>query len=402
VHKIPSLKSVKVVVRPREDSPGVPKSADGWYTPAEKGVLNLRDDLSSKSAMGTAVHELGHMVDHEQLGGGDHMATLKDIANPDTPMGKVGDAMLKSHAVQEIIGRVNEGRIDSYYGDYLMNPSEAFARAYTQWVAERSGNAELRESVTDDFKNAYGQWGGQDFKPIGTAMDELFRSQGLLNETIEKFNPNHDENGRFAETTGGTGTAFDSANAYDQAHYGDALRSYKTVGGNGRQLGETKQAFERLQDSGMLQPVDGRGPVTIDFTRKLSPGVAGEYNPADHTISVAEDIPYSPASVVFHEYGHSIDYNQLGHGRFASVMQKSPAAKGVMDAIKNTRQYDIVGKDRYWGNNQELFARAFAQEAANRAVWGDVKQDLRQHSKQWADDDFAAVGDAFENLFPNA
>jgi hypothetical protein len=63
---------------------------------------------------------------------------------------------------------------------------EIFARSYTQWVAERSGNERLQGQVRgwrEAWRDGGGpdlQWDTDDFQPIGEAMDNLFKVAGLL------------------------------------------------------------------------------------------------------------------------------------------------------------------------------------------------------------------------------
>jgi hypothetical protein len=66
---------------------------------------------------------------------------------------------------------------------YLREPEELFARGYSQWVAERSGNADMLSGI-ESYRQAARAghapqaWEPEDFEPIGNAFDKLFESKG--------------------------------------------------------------------------------------------------------------------------------------------------------------------------------------------------------------------------------
>lgn len=71
---------------------------------------------------------------------------------------------------------------------YMTSPNEMFARIYAQWIAERSGNSAMRDSVSVELsrQRVTGQvrglfaWRSDEFAPIADAMDELFRVAGMM------------------------------------------------------------------------------------------------------------------------------------------------------------------------------------------------------------------------------
>lgn len=69
----------------------------------------------------------------------------------------------------------------------LRRPREIFTRAYTQYIALRSGNEKMNRMINESnsFTKSGGtpiQWEWNDFEPIAGAFDELFRSKGWLKE----------------------------------------------------------------------------------------------------------------------------------------------------------------------------------------------------------------------------
>ena len=74
---------------------------------------------------------------------------------------------------------------DRTYITYLLRRNELWARAYAQYIAERSGDrlmlAGVREAV--DSSNAVlssRQWSADSFGPIRDAIDEILREVGWL------------------------------------------------------------------------------------------------------------------------------------------------------------------------------------------------------------------------------
>ena len=56
-----------------------------------------------------------------------------------------------------------------------------FARAYTQYIAERTGDARMAEYIRGQNAedNAYKcQWERNDFKPVADAFDAMFAAKG--------------------------------------------------------------------------------------------------------------------------------------------------------------------------------------------------------------------------------
>ena len=62
---------------------------------------------------------------------------------------------------------------------YLLEDYELWARAYAQYIAERSGSAKLLDQVRRArLHHAERQWSREDFEPIGIAIDEMFIKLG--------------------------------------------------------------------------------------------------------------------------------------------------------------------------------------------------------------------------------
>jgi hypothetical protein len=64
--------------------------------------------------------------------------------------------------------------------EYSLQDKEIFARAYAQYIAEKSGDVILKEELASKTRSKIfqTQWSEKDFKPISEAIDKLFEEQG--------------------------------------------------------------------------------------------------------------------------------------------------------------------------------------------------------------------------------
>jgi hypothetical protein len=70
---------------------------------------------------------------------------------------------------------------DLRYVIYLLQETEVFARSYTQYIAEKSGDATLLAELQMAQAMPYPeQWTIQDFAPISAEFDGLLAQQGIL------------------------------------------------------------------------------------------------------------------------------------------------------------------------------------------------------------------------------
>lgn len=170
---------------------------------AQDGPLRILIDFTDPHHRTHIIHEVGHWLDWYALnpqGKGFASEIAEDTV--DHPMRPLMQAIRKSKAVKhlqriadlEVKPKDPKGNaidlIDSelyYIQDYLLLPRELHARAYTQYIVEKSGNKELMRSiVTWDRRMFNGDmrrhWDPKDFAPIRTAFDELFKSKAWLSD----------------------------------------------------------------------------------------------------------------------------------------------------------------------------------------------------------------------------
>lgn len=163
----------------------------GGYRFSNRDGTPLRLELSQHSDHPhlTTAHEIGHFLDHQALGERgryasesgsleDLMSIIGQSAAIKALRSRVGR---QSARVRMPDGSLRQHRVLPRYVNYLLRPSEMFARAYAQYIAAKSGNAVLTQQVDDarrtllSGKVYHSQWDGDDFTAIGEAFDRLLR-----------------------------------------------------------------------------------------------------------------------------------------------------------------------------------------------------------------------------------
>lgn len=119
-------------------------------------------------------HELGHYLDFTGIGGGRYATSS---TSPLTTMHRFLETARKSKAIQAI-----EKRPRSAYRNYLLEPWEIWARAYSQYISVRTGDPSLLSGLNRwrSYDNLPGlaHWTDEDFEPIMRAIDDLLEELG--------------------------------------------------------------------------------------------------------------------------------------------------------------------------------------------------------------------------------
>jgi SPP1 gp7 family putative phage head morphogenesis protein len=140
----------------------------------------------------TLAHEIGHFLDQQGAGRGLGHASLNDAA-----FEEFRQAAKRSQAIKDIEAYLATGRapalardnrlralpVKRQYAQYLLLTHEIWARAYSQYIAIRSGDALLIEHLKElrgDLSQKYypSQWEDDDFEEIAGAIDRLMISLG--------------------------------------------------------------------------------------------------------------------------------------------------------------------------------------------------------------------------------
>lgn len=166
---------------------------------------DIKVSTKTPHPMMTTAHEVGHFIDHKGIPlsegttgrtGGDGWSVNRSTL---PSMKRVKDAIANSQAYKELEAlKGKEFEVKYTYGDkeytyktkadekhirYLQDPKEAWARAYSQYVAVKSGNPTMAKEL-NEMRNTSGkvnytsQWDDDDFKPIEKAIDKMFGELG--------------------------------------------------------------------------------------------------------------------------------------------------------------------------------------------------------------------------------
>ena len=171
------------------------------------GRLTLRNDESTDlielkptgdTAYLTPAHEIGHLVQHRALPAGQ----VSQLSQSRLEIAELFAAIEKSErtrALEAEIDRLRRTLAEATAegkGEDELKPirkrigvlsdaaegQEAFARAYAQWIAVRSGSTAMRDELDLILSGRAGSplryWAHDDFLPLASAFDRLFTSWG--------------------------------------------------------------------------------------------------------------------------------------------------------------------------------------------------------------------------------
>ena len=143
--------------------------------------VSIKISSQSRNPALTALHEIGHFIDHQSLNGQKGYASLFDPLLEKWRLAVDGSA-----ATAEISGELVKTNIQSVRKTcgYYLSRQEQWARAYAQYIATRSGDPVLLAQLDAIRTSAHAvyrasQWSDEDFAPIGAAIDELLTGLGL-------------------------------------------------------------------------------------------------------------------------------------------------------------------------------------------------------------------------------
>jgi hypothetical protein len=120
----------------------------------------------------TTAHEVGHFIDHQAFAPGQF-----ESQKPNGAWSNVMSAIKTSQAYHDILS----APIHQASKNYFASDIELFARAYAQYIAVRSGNAEMINSITQCRTYVpWRQWSDTDFAPIAQAFDKALKKLGWM------------------------------------------------------------------------------------------------------------------------------------------------------------------------------------------------------------------------------
>ncbi len=166
----------------------------------EASLLSGKNMNEAKSLVRlTTIHEMGHTLDLTALGSSsDRFATtdmnLDGTTNPNTAdpqLASLVSTLENSQGIARIKERTDAATNSQIkaYGEYLLSPHETFARAYSQYIAIKSGDENLRQYINEygisskrgGGKFGNGHWDEAEFRStIEPEFDRVFREKGWL------------------------------------------------------------------------------------------------------------------------------------------------------------------------------------------------------------------------------
>lgn len=137
----------------------------------------------------TTAHEIGHFLDHSGLQQDGSYSTEA----PNEPLRLLLDRIKTTETFKAIIQARDEARRQGAVKqeqliEELYDPAELFARAYSQYIAWRSGDPTMLGQIDAILRHRYEidrlrQWPYADFLPLIQSFDTLFEEQGWLIRT---------------------------------------------------------------------------------------------------------------------------------------------------------------------------------------------------------------------------
>ena len=124
----------------------------------------------------TIAHEIGHFLDHKGLSG-------KGMSSEDRShaVGKIISALQDTETMRAPLRSAAQRAMNRVHINYWTRRREIWARAYAQYIANKSGDAAMRKQLTAmQEKQYYGQWTDEEFLPVQNMIDELFQELGWI------------------------------------------------------------------------------------------------------------------------------------------------------------------------------------------------------------------------------
>lgn len=156
-----------------------------WYRGAKAEHIALR--LTGQNVRLNALHELGHFMDHQGLGRKGSFASFRSNAKSNTPAwNRFFDQVHQTEHYrrwQKVATSSSVSKRKKNYAEYMMQPDELFARAYSQWVLSKTSQPKVR----DEYQKKSGQkawtekqWSPEDFAGVSEAVEGIFEEAGWL------------------------------------------------------------------------------------------------------------------------------------------------------------------------------------------------------------------------------
>jgi hypothetical protein len=179
--RLPALPEAQPVIPVRADSNLHLRGTQGFVRSDRFNGMVHEMTIATNGATKeeTVVHEAGHVLDKWLLreGGPEWGSERGTTGAGEAELREVMRLARASQAYERI--RADTATRPSAWA-YLRSGRELFARAFSQWVGLRSGDARIRAGHVETPGYVFTQWEDADFAPIAEAMDAFFRAKGWL------------------------------------------------------------------------------------------------------------------------------------------------------------------------------------------------------------------------------
>ena len=146
------------------------------YIPANDRAAQIVIKGSGDHREMTIAHEIGHFLDHQGFAGRGFSS-----AGREHPVARIVSALQNTETMKAPLRSATQMAMNRRYINYWVQREEIWARAYAQYIANKSGDAAMRKQLTAmQEKQYYGQWTDEEFLPVQNMIDELFQELGWI------------------------------------------------------------------------------------------------------------------------------------------------------------------------------------------------------------------------------
>ncbi|MCB2379813.1 hypothetical protein LGH70_19610 [Hymenobacter sp. BT635] len=143
-------------------------------------TLKLSSDLTDAGQIAfTTLHELAHFIDHTYLDLPRMVTKYMDKVDIEDVLNAVKETKLWQSYDTMLADRLLPRNRRAFLEDYLMQPYEVWARVYSQYIAELSGDEAIIAAMAKGRTGIIAdQWEDEDFEPVRNALRSLFVKKG--------------------------------------------------------------------------------------------------------------------------------------------------------------------------------------------------------------------------------
>jgi hypothetical protein len=177
IHGSEGMKPVTVITTNSKQYGG------GYFDPQNNSIAILKGSDHQRM---TFAHEYGHAIDTQLIGIGRQrpgenilLAEFEKATANSDQLRKLNDLLNTNEIAVMDRGLELYHQVDHTVVNYYLRPEEVWARAYSQYIAEKSADPQMLSDLAELSKSVYPrQWETEDFKPISKAIDGIMEKLG--------------------------------------------------------------------------------------------------------------------------------------------------------------------------------------------------------------------------------